>query len=248
MDRPPDFGRLAPKYDELRPADENWWQLLDLLVREGDLRGRRVLDIGCGTGRAVAALTERHAGRAWGVDPSPEMIEVAQRRIPRGARAKVAQAENLPFKDGWFERVLMWLVVHLVDRAQALAEAHRVLVPEGRVAIATFDPAHFEADWLSRFFPSIARIDRARFPTEERLAEELEIAGFERPRVVGLSQDASIDREAALRKLRGKFVSTLALLDAAEYAEGVARAERDLPDRVEYALEWIVLTAVRPAL
>ena len=41
------FGRVARRYDELRPADENWWELFELLVREGDLVGRRVLDIGC---------------------------------------------------------------------------------------------------------------------------------------------------------------------------------------------------------
>ena len=40
---------------------------------------------------------------------------------------KVAPAERLPFKDGWFERAVMWLVVHLVDRPQAFAEARRVL-------------------------------------------------------------------------------------------------------------------------
>src|SRR6266581_626821 len=36
----PDFGRRAATYDELRPADENWWELYELLIREGDRRGR----------------------------------------------------------------------------------------------------------------------------------------------------------------------------------------------------------------
>ena len=47
---------------------------------------------------------------------------------------KVAPAEQLPFKDGWFERALMWLVVHLVDRPRAFGEAARVLAPDGRLA------------------------------------------------------------------------------------------------------------------
>jgi ubiquinone/menaquinone biosynthesis C-methylase UbiE len=216
-------------------------------VREGDLRGRRVLDVGCGTGRAVAALADRYLARAWGIDPSPEMVEVARGRIPRGAQVKVGRAEDLPFKEGWFERVLMWLTVHLVSGSEALAEARRVLTPDGRLVIATFDPTHFDDFWLNRLFPSLERIDRARFPEPEVLAEEIERAGFDNPRTTRLTQAGRIDRESALRKLHGRFISTLQLLDEAEYRDGVARAERELPERVEYTVEWVVLSAVRPA-
>src|SRR5919108_4370565 len=91
----PDFGRVAATYDELRPVDANWWEVFDLLVTEGDLLGRRVLDIGCGTGRVAAALAER-GSRVWGVEPSPEM---AARARERGVHVKVARAEQLPFKE-----------------------------------------------------------------------------------------------------------------------------------------------------
>src|SRR6266536_5390634 len=73
----PDFGRRAVTYDELRPVDDDWREVCEALVREGDLAGRRVLDVGCGTGRFAAALTDR--SRVWAVDPSPEMLEVARR-------------------------------------------------------------------------------------------------------------------------------------------------------------------------
>src|SRR5829696_7530114 len=91
----PDFGRVARRYDELRPADANWWEVFELLVREGDLVGRRVLDIGCGTGRAAAALAER-GSRVWGVEPEPEMAARARERL---STVKIAPAERLPFKD-----------------------------------------------------------------------------------------------------------------------------------------------------
>ncbi len=72
----------------------------------------------------------------------------------------------------------MSLVVHLVDRPRALAEARRVFAQDGRVAIATFHPDHFVTYWLNGFFPSIREIDESRFPTPERLEEELAEAGF----------------------------------------------------------------------
>jgi SAM-dependent methyltransferase len=238
--RSPDFGPLAATYDELRPADANWWELFELLVREADLVGRRVLDVGCGTGRLSAALAER-GSRVWGVEPSREMAEHAR---ARGVHVKVAGAERLPFKDGWFERAVLWLVAHLVDRPVAFAEAARVLAPDGRIAIATFDPAHFDRYYLNRLFPSLERIDRARFPETEALAGELRAAGFE-PTLVRLTQTASIGKAEALQRIRGRFISTLRLLEEAEFADGLGRAERELPEQIGYELDWALVVAER---
>jgi hypothetical protein len=40
-----------------------------------------------------------------------------------------------------------------------------VLRPDGRLAIGTFHPLHFERYWLKEFFPSLEAIDKARFPS-----------------------------------------------------------------------------------
>lgn len=235
-----DFGPLAATYDELRPADANWWELFELLVREGDLVGRRVLDVGCGTGRVAAALQER-GSRVWGVEPSPEM---AARARERGVNVKIARAEQLPFKEGWFERAVLWLVAHLIDRPAVFAELARVLSPDGRIAIATFDPAHFERYYLNRLFPSLEGLDRERFPEPGTLAAELEAAGFA-ARLIPLSQRGEVGRHEALERIRGRFISTLRLLDEDEFERGLARAERELPERIGYELEWVVAVAMR---
>ena len=215
--------------------------MFELLVREGDLAGRRVLDIGCGTGRAAEALAAR-GSRVWGVEPEPEMAALARERV---STVKVAPAERLPFKDGWFERALMWLVVHLVDRPRALAEAARVLRPDGRLAIGTFHPEHFERYWLKPFFPSLEAIDKARFPTPDELRAELGEAGFGRVELQRLSQSASVDRETAVERVRARFISPLQLLDEEELEEGLRRMEAELPERNEYSLEWLVAVAYR---
>ena len=236
----PDFSRRAERYDELRPVDENWNELYELLVRAGDLSGRRVLDVGCGTGRFAAALAE-HAD-VCGVDPSREMLAVAKRRSSR-ARFEVASAEQLPLPDRSFERAVLWLVVHLVDRGRAFGELRRVLDENGRIAIATFDPSHFDAFWLNRLFPSLEAIDRARFPVPDQLETELRRAGFGAIRRVPLRQQAVLDREAALERIRGRHISTFDLLDDGEYRAGLALAERVLPETIGYAREWVVVTA-----
>jgi SAM-dependent methyltransferase len=173
------------------------------------------------------------------------MLAIARRKVPRGVGLRAGRAEELPFKDGWFERATMTLVVHLVDRARALPEVRRILAPDGRLAIATFDPDQFDAHYLSAFFPSIPAIDRARFPTAGQLTDELTSVGFGEVEIRRVPQLLRHDRATALGKIRGKHISTFQLLPDEEYRAGLARAEAELPDVVEYPHDVLVVTAVR---
>jgi SAM-dependent methyltransferase len=138
------------------------------------------------------------------------------------------------------------LVVHLVDRRRALPELARVLAPGGRAAIATFVPEHFAQYWLTTVFPEIAEIDRARFPEPSTLADELGEAGFESVRARTLTQRVRLSRDDALERIRGRYISTLRLLDDDAVDAGLARAVRELPEQIESVLEWAVLAASRP--
>lgn len=240
----PDFGPLAGSYDLLRPADESWREVADAIWNEGDLLGRRVLDVGCGTG-ALAAELARRGAKVWGVDSSTEMLQVARAAVGSGIGLKQGSAEQLPFRDGWFERAVLRTVVHLLDRDRALPELARVLAPGGRVVIATFGPEHFDRIWVARVFPSLRELDLARFPAPELLAAELTAAGFATARIRRISQSAELSREEGLAKLRGRYISTLSLLPEGEYAEGLERAERELPERVESGNEWAIVVAER---
>jgi ubiquinone/menaquinone biosynthesis C-methylase UbiE len=79
------FGRLAHLYDELRSPIE--LVLIETLVAVGDLRGRRVLDVGCGTGGMLTTLALHYAVQEWGVDVSAEILEVARPQVPLLSRS-----------------------------------------------------------------------------------------------------------------------------------------------------------------
>lgn len=174
------------------------------------------------------------------------MLAVARSAAGRRVGLKLGRAEELPFRDAWFERAVLRLVIHLVDRSRALLELVRVLAPGGRATIATFTERHFEWYWLTSVFPEVVELDRMRFPVPATLEAELLEAGFAAARTRTLRQRRSIPRGHALERIRGRYISTLRLLDEETYAAGLARAERELPEEIDSVLEWAVVTAEAP--
>jgi SAM-dependent methyltransferase len=237
------FDAVAARYDALR-VPPGLTILHDTVVREGDLAGKRVLDIGCGTGAALAVLQEHFGCTVSGIDPSTQMLAQARRKLP-DADLREGVAEDLPFPDESFGAALMITVVQHVDRSKAFAQARRVLAGGGRFVIATPDPEMFPRAWMAPLFPSYVEIERRRFPDAETMERELRGAGFRDVRCVALSVPRRFDREHALERLRQRYASTFEHMSDAEYQEGVARAERELPDPVEYLLEWLVVVAQR---
>jgi ubiquinone/menaquinone biosynthesis C-methylase UbiE len=240
------FGaRIATRYDELRAFDAGLEALLGRLIEAGDLRGRRVLDVGCGTGTLAVALATDHACRVWGIDPSPEMLAVAREKRAPGVVFRRAAAERLPFRDGWFERALMRSVVHHVDRAEAFPEVLRILDDTGRLVIDNIDPDGLEELWYTRFFPSLLELERRRLPSAIELERELLEAGFARVTVRRVAFERRFDRQTALRKLEGRHTSSFDLLEENEIVAGIARAKRELGDEVRYPLRSLVVAAGR---
>lgn len=234
------FGRLAKTYDHLRPVDEQWLENVERIVELGDLAGRKIVDIGCGTGRLAVVLASQYGANLTGVDPSPEMLAVAREKEPT-ADWIVGRAESLPFEDRAFERAVAALVVHHLERAQAFAEVARVLETNGRFVVSTPDPIGFGGHWLAGLFPSFVEIECTRFPDAETLERELDAAGFVDIVVERRTIQRSFSRDFALERLRGRYGSTFDLLAPAEYEAGLERAVQELPDPVSYVDRWLLV-------
>ncbi len=111
-----------------------------LLDTVGLRAGERVLDVACGTGivsRQAADLVGP-SGTVTGVDVNPAMVEVAIRLAP-GVDFRVGDAAVLPVDDAAMD---VWCcqqgLQFVPDRSAVLAEARRVVVPGGRVAVAVW--------------------------------------------------------------------------------------------------------------
>jgi ubiquinone/menaquinone biosynthesis C-methylase UbiE len=130
---------LLPFYDLLSKLT-GLRRLHRTLIDNADLStGQRVLEIGCGTGNLSVAAKEAVPGIALtAIDPDPLALRRAHRKSD-GIAFEQAYAEQLPYADGSFDRVLSSLMLHHLDddmKAAALTEVLRVTAPGGSLHIA----------------------------------------------------------------------------------------------------------------
>jgi SAM-dependent methyltransferase len=105
-----------------------------VLSQLGDLRGKRVLDVGCGSGEASIYFAQRQA-IVTALDISGAFLRVVGalcRKHQVRVAAIIAPVEFLPFPDETFDIVYGNAVLHHVEFPEAMREVHRVLKPDGR--------------------------------------------------------------------------------------------------------------------
>jgi ubiquinone/menaquinone biosynthesis C-methylase UbiE len=145
--------------------------------------GERLLDVGCGTGGVTIPAKRRigENGPVYGIDPSPEMIEVACKKAERAGLDidfRIGVIETLPYADGSFDVVTSSLMMHHLPyevQQKGLAEIYRVLSPGGRILIA--DAMKPKNILLKRLFKFMAQHHGLKFDVED-LPATLKSAGF----------------------------------------------------------------------
>lgn len=138
------FSALTRFYDPLMATvlRESVWKA-ELVEQLRLCDGMHVLDLGCGTATLTTRLARSEPGaHVVGVDADRDALERARARIAEsGAQAELlkARAEALPFEDSSFDRVVSSLLFHHLTtdgKRAALAEARRVLKPQGELHLA----------------------------------------------------------------------------------------------------------------
>ena len=137
----------------------------------------RVLDVGCGGGKAISRILEETRREVAGVDHSSEAVKTA-RSVNRAAvssgRLRIVESsvESLPFRDGFFDVVTAFETTYFWPELQAgLTEIHRVLNRGGRLVIANeFADRASAGAWADRL--------NMHVPDSETLAGAAYEAGF----------------------------------------------------------------------
>ncbi len=138
---------LTPFYDRVIES-MGWGRALKRRVLQ-DIHltaGERLLDIGCGTGTLLLeAVRETPGARLTGIDPDPQILSLAQRKLQAYPMELVqASAEQLPFPPMSFDVVVSTLVFHHLPmeiKRRTIAEIARVLTAGGRFLLADVGPA-----------------------------------------------------------------------------------------------------------
>lgn len=173
----PDYSRQAQHYDSTRSASPS--VLGPLCTALIGAHGRRLADVGGGTGNYALALK----GRGWEpvvLDRSPHMLA---RAVAKGILAVQADAVHLPLGDARFGAVTMVSMLHHVgNQAAALGEARRILRPGGHLALVGFTGEDADSLWVLDYFPCSRPWMKATHPPRSALLAELpgaELVDFE---------------------------------------------------------------------
>jgi ubiquinone/menaquinone biosynthesis C-methylase UbiE len=142
--------RLAPYYDLMARLGMRERYIKGRVIRIAGLApGRRLLDLGCGTGTLVLMARRRQPeATVIGLDGDPVILAIARRKAERAGitvQLDEGMAYALPYADGAFDAVVSTLAFHHLTPEQqerTLAEVQRVLRPRGRLVIADLTLPH----------------------------------------------------------------------------------------------------------
>jgi demethylmenaquinone methyltransferase/2-methoxy-6-polyprenyl-1,4-benzoquinol methylase len=219
----PDYSRQAERYDDTRAASPSVVRALQGAL--GGATGRRLVDIGGGTGNYALALREE----GWEpvvVDRSTEMLA---RAAAKGLETVEADAQQLPFGDERFDAAMMISMLHHVeDRGAALSEARRILRAGGRLVLMGFTGEDAATLWIVDYFPCSRPWMKAAHPPRAAILEALpgarlfpvQLEDMEDASLAALSADPERVVEAAERGETSYF----------------ERMRRDHPDELQAGL------------
>ncbi|CAM4111126.1 SAM-dependent methyltransferase [Bacillus manliponensis] len=170
-----------------RQADSTWRSAIKTIV---NVKGKKILDVGCGGGIYTKELTHMGASEVIGFDFSKEILEAARENCAHLQNVSFVQgdAHNINFPNETFDIVISRAVVHhLKNVSLFLQEAYRILKHDGVLILQDRtiedctlpgNPDHIRGYFFS-CYPKLIPTEKERRPTTQQLQHELENTGFQ---------------------------------------------------------------------
>jgi ubiquinone/menaquinone biosynthesis C-methylase UbiE len=183
------WDRIAPLWNRYKVEESE--KKLDIINEFINGDEKKVLDLGCGSGRNFFDLGGKFKGEIYAVDFSGEMIKIAEKNA-KNFKAKIivqkADILSLPFKDNFFDKVIFMATLHCIEtkegRHKAIEELHRVLKKEGSVLISVWNKnskrwRNKKKEIISSWKIGEEKVYRNYYIYDEKeLIDELENRGF----------------------------------------------------------------------
>jgi ubiquinone/menaquinone biosynthesis C-methylase UbiE len=165
------YQRWAPYYDgapnPLIAREERY--IAPLLLPS--LRGKRVLDLACGTGRWLQKAQMAGAEFAAGVDCSPAMLSIAAGKHSIHAKLALADCTKLPFGPVAFDfAICSFAIGHIEDLRMMVRELTSVMKPGGEVFVSDVHPEAYARGWRTGFRDVLGALQIEVVP---RMTEEI---------------------------------------------------------------------------
>jgi len=220
---------------------------MDAVASHLDHTPRRILDLGCGTGRFSDSLAVRFNASVLGVDPSFRMIELAIRK-PHGGRVQyqIGRAEAIPLRSGSIDAIFMSMSLHhFANPGLAASECRRVLGDRGSVLVRTGTREQMTAYPYYPFIPASHPILVDVLPSGAGVRNTFEAAGFDTIASDLILQTIAPNWDVYADKLAANADSVLARLSREDFHGGIAAVREQASTRSDAVVEPIDLFVFR---
>ncbi|MCE0521355.1 MAG: class I SAM-dependent methyltransferase [Methylacidiphilales bacterium] len=222
-----DYNAASKSYDNTRNASEQMISLFHDVIHFS--QSTTVLDFGCGTGNYLNLIQTSYGCKCYGVEPSDGMRIRAKEKNP-DLIIEHGDHAQIPYPEDFFDFVYMTDVIHHVPNlAHMFQTIRRVLKSQGKLCIVTESHAQIERRFYNRYFPSLAKNEKRRYPDVKEIVHQAEAVGFHLSSVEIRPSPASAAVSTSLVKtVEEKNFSMFRLLSDEEHSSGLERLKSDL--------------------
>lgn len=221
-----DQTTMASVYDAARgyaPETQARWR--DVIVSSMiGFKIEHILDLGCGTGRYLAALADWFEASVIGVEPSAKMRAIAENRHGAYGDIREGSAETIPLEQGSVDLIFMSMVFHHIEnKPRAIAECRRVLKHGGHVALRAGTAEQIDNYPYTPFFEEVPAAFAGQLQPKDEIVALFAAHGFGCVSHQIIESTIAPDWSTFARKIALRADSTLNRISDVDFEQGLAR-------------------------